>query len=360
MEKLHELHQEGKYDLLVLDTPPTRNALDFLDAPRRLARFIDSRSLSFFRTSSKLGFGLLGRGSGMVFSVMKRATGVDLLKDLADFFNSFGDMADGFRERADRVNALIADHRTTFLLVTSPRAASIEEAAYFHRKLRNEDLPFGGVIVNRMREPVKARPGPKLEQELAGLLDDKLAGKVNRTRRGAPVAGRARRREPRAPAAEDRAQADDHRARAPGRRARPGRAARHERASLRMSTQAERGERFAALHESGMLRDAEPLGRRLGEAAGRRRLRGAGHHELGLRLDARARGRRGHARRRGRARGGAHGGHAAAGVRRPRERLRRSRGRNRAGWPRPARSAARSRTTVPARASTPWTGRWSA
>ena len=64
MEKLHELHQEGQYDLLVLDTPPTRNALDFLDAPRRLARFIDSRSLSFFRTSSKFGFGLLGRGTG--------------------------------------------------------------------------------------------------------------------------------------------------------------------------------------------------------------------------------------------------------------------------------------------------------
>ena len=181
MEKLHELHQEGRYDVLVLDTPPTRNALDFLDAPRRLARFIDSRSLSFFRASSKFGFGILGRGSGMLFSVMQRATGVDLLKDLADFFNAFGDMADGFRERADRVNALIGDSRTTFLLVTSPRAASIEEAAYFHRKLRNEDLPFGGVIVNRMREPVTAKPGPKLEKELAGLLDDKLAGKVNRT-----------------------------------------------------------------------------------------------------------------------------------------------------------------------------------
>ena len=181
MEKLHELHQEGRYDVLVLDTPPTRNALDFLDAPRRLARFIDSRSLSFFRASTKLGFGILGRGSSMLFSVMKRATGVDLLQDLADFFNAFGDMADGFRERAERVNALIGDSRTTFLLVTSPRAASIEEAAYFHRKLRNEDLPFGGVIVNRMREPVRATPGPKLEKELTGLLDEKLAAKVNRT-----------------------------------------------------------------------------------------------------------------------------------------------------------------------------------
>ena len=181
MEKLHELHQEGRYDVLVLDTPPTRNALDFLEAPRRLARFIDSRSLSFFRASSKFGFGIVGRGSGMLFSVMKRATGVDLLQDLADFFNAFGDMADGFRERAERVDALICDSRTTFLLVTSPRSAAIEEAQYFHRKLREEDLPFGGVIVNRMREPVSAQPGPKLEEELSGMLDGKLATKVNRT-----------------------------------------------------------------------------------------------------------------------------------------------------------------------------------
>ncbi len=116
----------------------------------------------------------------MLFSVMKRATGADLLQDLANFFNAFGGMADGFRERAERVDALIADSRTTFLLVTSPRAASIEEAGWFHRKLREEDLPFGGVIVNRMREPVRAAPGPKLQEELSGLLDEKLAGKVAR------------------------------------------------------------------------------------------------------------------------------------------------------------------------------------
>jgi len=180
MEKLHELHQEGGYDLLVLDTPPTRNALDFLDAPRRLSRFIDSRSLSFFRASSRMSLGIMGRGTGLLFSVMKKATGVDLLKDLADFFNSFGDMTDGFRERAERVDALMCDSRTTFLLVTSPRTAAIEEAEHFARKLRAEDLPFGGVIVNRMREPVDASPGPELEAELGGLLDGKLAGKVVR------------------------------------------------------------------------------------------------------------------------------------------------------------------------------------
>ncbi|CAN5469990.1 ArsA family ATPase [soil metagenome] len=180
MEKLHELHQDGRYDLLVLDTPPTRNALDFLDAPRRLERFVDSRSLSFFRAAGGMSLGLFGRGTGMLFSVMKRATGVDLLKDLAEFFNSFGDMAAGFRDRAERVNALLADRRTTFLLVTSPRTAAIDEARHFHRKLQKEDLPFGGVIVNRMRRPVRSANGAEVESELAGLLDPQPAGKVAR------------------------------------------------------------------------------------------------------------------------------------------------------------------------------------
>ena len=78
------------------------------------------------------------------------------------------------------MDALICDSRTTFLLVTSPRSAAIEEAQHFHRKLRAEDLPFGGVIVNRMREPVRAKPNPKLESELAGMMDEKLAAKVTR------------------------------------------------------------------------------------------------------------------------------------------------------------------------------------
>ena len=120
MEKLHELHAEGRYDLLVLDTPPTRNALDFLDAPDRLSRFIDSRSLQFFLAPSRTGLKMFSRGTGLIFSILKRITGVDLLQDLSDFFASFGDMAQGFRERAKAVKQLLADDRTTFLLVTSP------------------------------------------------------------------------------------------------------------------------------------------------------------------------------------------------------------------------------------------------
>jgi anion-transporting ArsA/GET3 family ATPase len=180
MEKLHELHQEGRYDLLVLDTPPTRNALEFLDAPARLSRFIDSRSLQFFRAGSRAGLGLVGRGTGVIFAVMKRATGVELLDELAGFFNALGGMSEGFRERSKRVNALLCDSRTTFLLVTSPRASSIEEASYFSHKLGESGFPFGGVIVNRMREQVAAKPTPALESELADLLDPKLARKVVR------------------------------------------------------------------------------------------------------------------------------------------------------------------------------------
>jgi anion-transporting ArsA/GET3 family ATPase len=180
MEKLHELHRSGRYDLLVLDTPPTRNALDFLDAPGRLSRFVDSRSLQFFRASGRAGFGLVGRGTSVLFSVLKRATGVDLLSDLADFFNAIGDMSEGFRDRAHEVEALLREDGTTFLLVTSPRAAAIADARFFHGKLDEAGMPFGGLIVNRVREGAAATPGPELERELTALLDQRLARKVLR------------------------------------------------------------------------------------------------------------------------------------------------------------------------------------
>ena len=172
MEKLHELHEEGRYDLLVLDTPPSRNALDFLDAPDRLSRFIDSRTLSFFLAPSRTGLKIFSRGTGMVFSVLKRITGVDLLQDLSDFFASFGDMAQGFRERAKAVKQLLADDRTTFLLVTSPAHEAIEEAKFFRDKLEEAGMPFGAVIVNRMHVEEDG------EDDLPDSLDPELAEKV--------------------------------------------------------------------------------------------------------------------------------------------------------------------------------------
>ena len=167
MEKLYELHQEGRYDLLVLDTPPTRNALDFLDAPKKLSEFIDSRTLQLFTAPGVLGLKVLGRGSGVALSVLKRATGIDLLEDLSTFFSSFGDMAEGFRERAERVNALLADSRSAFVLVTSPRADAVEEAGWFHHRLLDAGLPFAGVVANRVHPPApRGNPAGELEQLL--------------------------------------------------------------------------------------------------------------------------------------------------------------------------------------------------
>jgi anion-transporting ArsA/GET3 family ATPase len=180
MEKLYELYHEDRYDLLVLDTPPTRNALDFLDAPQRLSRFIDSRSLQFFLRPGRFGLKVLGRGGGVLFSVLKRITGMDLLRDLSDFFNSFGDMAEGIQERAARVGQLLGDRRTTFLVVTSPRRDSIEEAIFFHRRLREGGMPFGAAIVNRVHDQELADADPDVGGDLEALLGDKLARKVER------------------------------------------------------------------------------------------------------------------------------------------------------------------------------------
>ena len=146
--KLYELDQEGGYDLLVLDTPPSRNALDFLDAPGRLTGFFQGRAIRMFLSPAGFAGKVIGRGTGVVFSLLKRVTGVDLLHDLSVFFRSLGGMIDGFTERAERVGALLEDPATTFLIVTSPQHDPVQEAVYFHRKLREAGMPFGGMAVS--------------------------------------------------------------------------------------------------------------------------------------------------------------------------------------------------------------------
>ena len=179
MEKLLELHESGEFDLLVLDTPPSRNALDFLDAPQRLKGFFGGRAIRMFLRPAGLSGKVLGRGTGMVFGLLKRVTGVDLLQDLSVFFRTLGGMIDGFMERADRVGALLEDPATTFLIVTSPRHDPSEEAIHFHRKLADASMPFGGLVINR----VHALNGAIAEADSAALhavLGVKLAGKVAR------------------------------------------------------------------------------------------------------------------------------------------------------------------------------------
>jgi anion-transporting ArsA/GET3 family ATPase len=181
MEKLFELHTEGRFDLLVLDTPPTRNALDFLDAPRRLTQFIEGNSLRVFMKPTGIAARVAGRGASVALSVMKRIVGFDLLADLAEFFNAFSGMVDGFQERAKRVNGLLADRKTTFLVVCGPQGEPIDEAVYFHRKLVEAKLPFGGVIVNKVHYPAERLrgDGEDLPAALAQRLgDEDLAQRV--------------------------------------------------------------------------------------------------------------------------------------------------------------------------------------
>ncbi|HEX2096352.1 MAG TPA: ArsA-related P-loop ATPase [Solirubrobacterales bacterium] len=181
MEKLFELHSEGRFDLLVLDTPPTRNALDFLDAPRRLTQFIEGRSLRVFMKPTGLAARVAGRGATVALGVLKRIVGFDLLADLAEFFNAFSGMVDGFQERAKRVNDLLAHPDTSFLVVCGPQGEPIDEAVYFHRKLVEAKLPFGGVIVNKVHYPAEETRGNggDLEATLSERLDDAaLAARV--------------------------------------------------------------------------------------------------------------------------------------------------------------------------------------
>ncbi|HEY7456289.1 MAG TPA: ArsA-related P-loop ATPase [Solirubrobacterales bacterium] len=181
MEKLFELHTEGRFDLLVLDTPPTRNALDFLDAPRRLTQFIEGRSLRVFMRPTGLAAKVAGRGASVALSVFKRIVGFDLLADLAEFFNAFSGMVDGFQARAKRVNSLLADPHTCFLVVCGPQGEPIDEAVYFHRKLVEAELPFGGVIVNKVHYPAERLRGDggDVEATLAAKLgDEDLARRV--------------------------------------------------------------------------------------------------------------------------------------------------------------------------------------
>ena len=173
MEKLLERHELGDFDLLVLDTPPSRNALDFLDAPKRLARFIDGKSLRVFLAPGRFGLRVAGRGGSMVFGILKKITGIDLLNDLSEFFSNFADMASGFSERAQRVDSLLRGSDSTFLLICSPENEPVDEAIFFRRMLKEQKLPFGGAIVNKVRpDYYRAR------KQLPDSIDDELGERI--------------------------------------------------------------------------------------------------------------------------------------------------------------------------------------
>ncbi|MBK5111184.1 MAG: ArsA family ATPase [Thermoleophilia bacterium] len=172
MEKLFEIHSEGRFDLLVLDTPPSRNVLDFLDAPKRLTQFIEGRSLQMFIRPTGFAARVAGRGTGVVLSVLKKIVGFDLFADLSEFFNAFSGMIDGFRDRAHRVSSLLGDEKTCFVVVCGPQGEPVDEAVYFHSKLMENEMNFAGVVVNRVRYRFGTKV-PKL-RELTDRIDSEL------------------------------------------------------------------------------------------------------------------------------------------------------------------------------------------
>ncbi|MGH2913082.1 MAG: ArsA family ATPase [Solirubrobacteraceae bacterium] len=170
--KLYELDRDGDWDAIVLDTPPSRNALDFLDAPDRLTHFLEGRALKVLLAApGGVARGLLGRSTSLMFSVFARVTGVNLVGELSGFFGSLSGLIDGFRERARGVERLLRDPSTGFLIVTSPEHEPAREAEFLHKEIAREGMRFAGLIVNRCHS--LGLDGHSVEQ-VAALFSEEL------------------------------------------------------------------------------------------------------------------------------------------------------------------------------------------
>ncbi|HEX4279699.1 MAG TPA: ArsA-related P-loop ATPase [Solirubrobacteraceae bacterium] len=177
--KLHELVESDEFDLLVLDTPPSRNALEFLDAPGRLNSFLEGRALKAFLKPTGLGFRTLGRGAMPLLGGLRRITGIDLITDLTVFFGLLGDMTVDFSQRAAQVEQLLRADTTAFVLVTGAASEPIDEAIWFGQRLTTDGLPFAGVIVNRVHHDLLGDRQPReVRRSLAKTLPGALAARV--------------------------------------------------------------------------------------------------------------------------------------------------------------------------------------
>lgn len=170
MEKLADLHAQGQYDLIIIDTPPTRNALDFLDAPKRLTDFLDGRFLKLFLRPGFSAGRAVGRaaafGTGLFMRAASKLTGAAVLDDLAEFFQSFEGMYEGFKDRAQQVYRLLQSPEAAFVVVASPEPPALREARYFLQRLAQEGMPTAGLVINRVA---------MLPDELSGLDPDGCA-----------------------------------------------------------------------------------------------------------------------------------------------------------------------------------------
>jgi anion-transporting ArsA/GET3 family ATPase len=161
MEKLGQLRRADEWDLIVVDTPPSRSALDFLDAPQRLGRFLDGRLIRLLVVPAKVGgrayLKVLNAGFGMVTGVLTKVLGAQVLKDVQTFVSALDTMFGGFRERADYTYRLLRAPGTAFLVIAAPEPDALREASYFVERLAQEGMPLAGLILNRVHGSPAAR-----------------------------------------------------------------------------------------------------------------------------------------------------------------------------------------------------------
>ncbi|MEU4790520.1 ArsA-related P-loop ATPase [Micromonospora tulbaghiae] len=176
MEKLGQLHARGEWDLIVVDTPPSRSALDFLDAPARLSRFLDGRMLRLLLAPARSGgrsmFSLVTASFGMFSKVVQKVLGAQLLTDLSGFVAALDSMFGGFRQRAEQTYQILQARETAFLLVAAPEPDAVREAAYFAGRLRSERMPLAGLVLNRVHRPaadLSAAESLAAAERLAGV-----------------------------------------------------------------------------------------------------------------------------------------------------------------------------------------------
>ena len=155
-EKLYDVVSSGRYDLVILDTPPVKNALDFLDSPGRMARFVDKRVMKWFLTSKTKKKGLLNRlltgTSAVLFKILGYIFGQEFLEDIAVFFINFRDLYEGFQERHSAVEQIFRDKGTSFLIVSAPHEPALEVADFFLKELRNRNMHTPAVIANQCHQ----------------------------------------------------------------------------------------------------------------------------------------------------------------------------------------------------------------
>ena len=174
MEKLVAVKDDPRYDLILLDTPPTANALDFLDAPNRLVEALDSATMKWFiqafQSTGKLSMNLLARSAAIVLRGIGKITGGGFLEAMAEFISQLNDLFGGFKQRAQSVERALRSPEVAFVLVTSPAPMSIQEVLYFSERLDEANMPRGAFVVNRFRvEPPRAHDKPSAKDASAAV-----------------------------------------------------------------------------------------------------------------------------------------------------------------------------------------------